>query len=116
MKPSKKQIKPNSKKTKVNLNETSVPLIPSFFKAAPKSFVVDKTNVLVNPKDGDRQFYVDLLKSKLESKLFVQYVFVGFQLSNVLKNFTHFRRSTSNIFLFYTKRLSRRRGSCKWNR
>lgn len=72
MKPSKKQS--NIKKTN---NDSLAPKIEAFFKAAPKSFVVDKANVPEEQQNGDKQFYIDLLKNKLQSKYFVSFFAVN---------------------------------------
>lgn len=107
MKPSKKQNNLNSKKNKGNKNEPSAPLIQSFFKAAPKSFVVDKTKVLAEPKNDDRQFYVDLLKSKLESKFLVQFFVNVIQFFIIAEQLFKTLPPFDFIFcFFYTKRFS----------
>lgn len=105
MKPRKKENnlnakkKLNVKKNKDNGSDTPVPVMQSFFKAAPKSFVVEKTNVSVKPNNDDRQFYVDLLKSKLESKLFFSFLLLP---SNLFQNLSALPSFDLRFFVAYT--------------
>lgn len=71
MKPTKKQTKSNATKSH-EIEKTSVPVpgIQTFFKAAPKSFLVDKNKDVVKSNNNPKQFYIDVLKEKLQSKFF----------------------------------------------
>lgn len=63
MKPAKKHDTKKNEKKDIPTSQ-----IKSYFKPAPKSFVVQTETE--NHSDGPKQFYVDALKEKLQSKIF----------------------------------------------
>lgn len=62
MKPSKKLIKQTPKKNQVATG------IETFFKSAPKDFIVEEKVAEINPNNGAKKFFVDVLKERLQSK------------------------------------------------
>lgn len=81
MKPFKKQIKPNQTKNNVN-EKNSAQSIGSFFKAVPKSFVVEENVSASKPDNDHKKFYVDILKEKLRRKIyFINFIYVRHALS-----------------------------------
>lgn len=77
MKISKKQIIDSNKNRKQTSENNSTSKIKSYFKSAPKLFVVENVENKTKADGPDsKEFYVKLLKEKLQSKNFRLLFFV----------------------------------------
>lgn len=71
----KKQLMPNAKTDQAN-QKNSVSGIKSFFKSAPKDFVVVENTETSKSNEGAKTFYVDILKEKLRSKTYYFFIYL----------------------------------------
>lgn len=69
MKAAKKQTKPKSGKEQTGEND-SIARIPTFFKPVAKKFAINENGPKEKSDNGDKSFYVGVLKEKLRRKFF----------------------------------------------
>ncbi len=101
MKPTKKNVAQNSMKKKTNDDPVK---IKSYFKVAPKQFLVEsKNNDVVQREDSNRDIYIQALEEKLKSEVIFIISLIQISIQKQNKCTSNIAHQTIASFYFLSK-------------